>query len=153
VVYNRHVQKPMKLGHIVLRVRDLERSKRFYTGILGLRLTGEIEGRMAFFAAGEDSHDLAVMAIGDQAAPPEPDRVGLYHFAYQVASAAELKDWYRHLKANGVTIVGSTDHGVSQGIYFLDPDGNELELSYEVPPDQWPRDANPFAGDAPLDLE
>jgi catechol-2,3-dioxygenase len=147
------VLKPTKLGHIVLRVRDLERSKRFYTRVLGLRLTGEIEGRMAFFAAGEDSHDLAVMAIGEQAPSPEPDRVGLYHFAYQVASAAELKDWYSHLKANDVTIVGSTDHGVSQGIYFLDPDGNELELSYEVPPEEWPQDANPFAGSAALNLE
>ena len=145
--------KPTKLGHIVLRVRDLERSKAFYTQVLGLRLTGEIEGRMAFFAAGEDSHDLAVMAIGEEAPPPDPGRVGLYHFAYQVASADELKQWYHHFREHGVTIVGSADHGVSQGIYFLDPDGNEIEVTYEVPPEQWPQATNPYAGATPLVLE
>jgi catechol-2,3-dioxygenase len=145
--------KPTKLGHIVLRVRNLERSKRFYTRVLGLRQTGEIPGRMAFFSAGADSHDLAVMAIGEGAAPPQPDRVGLYHFAYQVATAEELSDWYRHFQTENVTIVGTADHGVSQGIYFLDPDGNEIEVTYEVPPEQWPTEANPFAGTRPLVLE
>ena len=142
--------KPVRLGHIVLRVRDLERSKRFYMEVLGLRQTGQIEERMAFFSAGEDSHDLAVMAIGSEAPPPDPGRVGLYHFAYQVASADELEDWYAHLKAHGVQIVGTTDHGVALGIYFLDPDGNELEVTYERPPSEWPEDVNPFAGDSPL---
>ena len=145
--------KPTKLGHIVLRVRDLERSKRFYGGVLGLRQTGEISGRMAFFAAGEDSHDLAVMAIGANAPGPDPQRVGMYHFAYQVGSPEELRRWYQHLKEQGVAILGSTDHGVSQGLYLADPDGNEIELTYEVPPDQWPKGANPFAGNKPLMLD
>jgi catechol-2,3-dioxygenase len=142
--------KPVRLGHIVLRVRDLERSKRFYTEVLGLRQTGEIEERMAFFSAGQDSHDLAVMAIGSEAPPPDPHRVGLYHFAYQVASASELEDWYAHLKAHDVQIAGTTDHGVALGIYFFDPDGNELEVTYERPVSEWPEGVNPFAGDAPL---
>lgn len=144
--------KPTKLGHIVLRVRDIERSKRFYTEILGLTLTGELPGRMAFFAAGEDSHDLAVMAIGPEAPPPDPRRVGMYHFAYQVASREELSDWRRHLEANGVPILGSADHGVSLGLYLADPDGNEIELTYEVPKDQWPEGANPYATARPLPL-
>src|SRR5688500_14344213 len=130
--------KPTKLGHIVLRVRDLERSKRFYTEVLGLRQTGELPGRMAFFAAGDDSHDLAVMAIGANAPAPDPNGVGMYHFAYQVGSSDELRQWYRHLQERGVPIHGSADHGVSQGLYLSDPDGNEIELTYEVPPDQWP---------------
>jgi catechol 2,3-dioxygenase len=145
--------KPTRLAHIVLRVRDLERSKRFYTEVLGLEQTGQIEQRMAFFSTGVDSHDLAVIALGDDAPPPDPARVGLYHFAYQVASADELKQWHRHLQAHGVEIVGTTDHGVSQGIYFLDPDGNELEVTYERPRDEWPQDTNPFAGNAPLKLD
>ena len=145
--------KPTRLAHIVLRVRDLERSKRFYTEVLGLAQTGQIEERMAFFSAGAGSHDLAVLALGDEAPAPDPRRVGLYHFAYEVASPNELNQWHRHLKAHGVEIVGTTDHGVSRGIYFLDPDGNELELTYEVPAEQWPTDRNPFAGDAPLDLD
>ncbi|MPZ50753.1 MAG: VOC family protein [Dehalococcoidia bacterium] len=145
--------RPVKLGHIVLRVRDLERSKRFYTDVLGLRQTGQIEERMAFFSCGQDSHDLAVIAIGPDAAPPEPGRVGLYHFAYQVATAEELGDWHAHLKSQAVTIIGTTDHGVALGIYFLDPDGNELEVTYEKPASEWPQDVNPFAGDAPLNFE
>jgi catechol 2,3-dioxygenase len=145
--------RPVKLGHIVLRVRNLERSKRFYTQVLGLSLTGEIEGRMAFFAAAGDSHDLAVMALGADAAPTEANRVGLEHFAYQVASEAELKAWNRHFRAADVTVLGSTDHGVAKGIYFLDPDGNQIEVTYEVPRDQWPAGVNPFAGETPLSLD
>jgi catechol 2,3-dioxygenase len=145
--------KPTRLAHIVLRVRDIERSKRFYTEVLGLTQTGQIEQRMAFFTAGAGSHDLAVVALGDEAEAPDPRRVGLYHFAYQVESREELKRWHRHLRAQAVPIIGTTDHGVSQGIYFLDPDGNEIELTYELPPEEWPKDRNPFAGDAPLDLD
>jgi catechol-2,3-dioxygenase len=144
--------KLAKLGHIVLRVRDLERSKHFYGEILGLKQTGEIAGRMAFFSAGEDSHDLALMAIGPDAPGPDPHRVGLYHFAYQVRSREELSQWLTHLVNNDVNVVGSADHGVSMGIYLTDPDGNEIELTYEVPREQWPDVSNPFATSRPLRL-
>lgn len=145
--------KPTKLGHIVIKVRDLERSRRFYTDVMGLRQTGVIEQRMAFFAAGNDSHDLAIMAIGEEAPGPEGGRVGLNHFAYQVENESDLRDWYAHLQAHDVRIVGTTDHGVAKGIYFLDPDGNQLEVTYEVPLSEWPADRNPFAGDEPLKLD
>ncbi len=141
-----------KLSHLVLRVRDLERSKSFYADVLGLPLTGEIAGRMAFFSAGPDSHDLALMAIGKDAPGPDPRRVGMYHFAYQVASFEALREAYWHLLDQGVQIVGSANHGVSMGLYLQDPDGNEIELTYEVPRAQWPSSANPFAGAAPLDF-
>lgn len=141
-----------KLGHIVLRVRDLERSARFYTDVLGLRKTGELPGVMAFFStqANADSHDLALMQLGPEAPDPDPTRVGLYHFAYQVESEEALAQAYRTLREAGVPIVGSADHGVSKGIYLLDPDGIEVEITYEVPPERWPKDANPFAGTRPL---
>ena len=142
--------KPKKLAHIVLRVRDLERSKAFYTDVLGLRQTGEIPGFMAFFSAGEDSHDLALMRLGPDAPGPDPQRVGLYHFAYAVERPEDLEGAYRHLKEKGVPIVGSADHGVSMGIYFRDPDGNEIELTYDRPREEWPKEANPFAGTKPL---
>ena len=145
--------KPKKLGHLVLRVRDLVRSEAFYTDVLGLRVTGRIPGRMTFFSSGEDSHDLAIARLGEDAPGPDPLQVGLYHFAYQVNTADELKAWHWRLKENGVRIVGSADHGVSHSLYFLDPDGIEVELTYEVPPDQWPKDRNPFAGREPLALE
>ena len=141
-----------KLGHIVLRVRDLERSERFYTEVLGLRKTGEVPGLMAFFSAqpNPDSHDLALMRLGPDAPDPNPRAVGLYHFAYQVESEKALAEAYRALREAGVPIVGSADHGVSKGIYILDPDGIEIEITYDVPPERWPKDANPFAGTKPL---
>lgn len=144
-----------KLGHIVLRVPDLERSTAFYSDILGLRKTGEVPGVMAFFAAqgNADSHDLALMRLGPDAPGPAPDRVGLYHFAYQVESEEALAEAYRTLQEAGVPIVGTSDHGVSKGIYILDPDGIEIEITYEVPRERWPKDANVFAGTKPLVLQ
>jgi len=141
-----------KLGHIVLRVRDLQRSERFYTQVLGLRKNGELPGLMAFFSTqgNPDSHDLALMQLGPDAPAPDPQRVGLYHFAYQVADEAALAEAYRALREANVPIVGTADHGVSKGIYLLDPDGIEIEITCEVPPERWPREANPFAGTKPL---
>ena len=141
-----------KLGHIVLRVRDLERSTRFYTEVLGLRKTGEVPGVMAFFSAqsNPDSHDLALMRLGPDAPDADSRRVGLYHFAYQVESEEALAEAYKTLREAGVPIVGTGDHGVSKGIYLLDQDGIEIEITYEVPPERWPKDANAFAGTKPL---
>ncbi len=141
-----------KLGHIVLRVRDLQRSERFYTEVLGLRKTGEIPGLMAFFStqSNPDSHDLALMRLGPDAPGPDPQRAGLYHFAYQVASEEALAEAHRVATEAGVPIIGSADHGVSKGIYLLDPDGIEIEITYEVPPERWPQEDNPFAGTRPL---
>jgi catechol-2,3-dioxygenase len=141
-----------KLGHIVLRVRDLARSERFYVEVLGLRKTGEIPGIMAFFStqSNPDSHDLALMQLGPSAPDADPQRVGLYHFAYQVGSEEALAEAYRALREANVTILGSADHGVSKGIYILDPDGIEIEITYDVPEAERPRDANAFAGNRPL---
>jgi catechol-2,3-dioxygenase len=141
-----------KLGHIVLRVRDLARSTRFYTEVLGLRKNGEIPGVMAFFSTQDnpDSHDLALMQLGPNAGDADPQRVGLYHFAYQVASEEALAEAYRTLRDAGVPITGTGDHGVSKGIYILDPDGIEIEITYDVPPERWPEEANVFAGTKPL---
>jgi catechol 2,3-dioxygenase len=141
-----------KLGHIVLRVRDLERSGRFYTDVLGLRQTGEIPGLMSFFTtqSSSDSHDLALMRLGPDAPDLNPRAVGLYHFAYQVESEEALAEAYRALQDAGVPIVGTADHGVSKGIYILDPDGIEIEITYEVPRERWPEGVNAFAGTKPL---
>jgi catechol-2,3-dioxygenase len=128
-----------RLGHLVLRVRDIERSEQFYTEVLGLKVMGKRPGRMVFFSSPEAtlSHELACMAVGPDAPGPEQDRVGLYHMAWQVDSVEELEQFDLHLKEHQATIVGYGDHGVSVGIYFLDPDGNEIECYYELPPDQW----------------
>jgi len=140
-----------KLGHIVLRVRDLERSKAFYTDLLGLRPMGEIPSVMAFFStqSNADSHDLALMRVGPNAPDAPAQAVGLYHFAYQVESEDALAKAYMTLREAGVTIVGTGDHGVSKGIYILDPDGIQIEITYEVPRDQWPTEGL-AAGTKPL---
>jgi catechol-2,3-dioxygenase len=141
--------KPKQLGHLVLRVRDLDRSERFYTDALGLDVTGKIADRMVFMSAGEPSHELALMSVGPDAPGPEKDRVGLYHFAWEMESFEDLKKLYAELKDKAVPISGIGDHGASLGVYFSDPDGNELEAFYELPREQWPPEGA-FSGKFPL---
>jgi catechol 2,3-dioxygenase len=133
-------------------VRDLERSERFYTDVLGLRKTGGIPGMMSFFStqSNPDSHDLALMRVGPDAPDPDPRGVGLYHFAYQVESEEALREAFEALRGAGTPIVGTADHGVSKGIYILDPDGIEIEITYELPPDRRPQGAEAFATNRPL---
>ena len=87
--------KPKQLGHIVLRVRDLERSEQFYSDVLGLHVTNKRPGQMTFMSAvDESSHELALVPVGDDAPGPEDSRVGLYHFAWQMDSFDDLKRFY-----------------------------------------------------------
>jgi catechol-2,3-dioxygenase len=141
-----------KLGHVVLKVRDLDRSEAFYTGVVGLVVTGRMPGRMVFFAVpgNEDSHDLAIWKVGPDAAGPMARQVGLFHVAWQVERPEELEPLYRALVARGVTVHGTTDHGANESVYFEDPDGNMLEFTYERPRAEWPAEKNPFAGRDPL---
>ena len=145
--------KPKKLGHVVIKVRDLDRSESFYTDVLGLNVTTRIPGRMVFMsAAGDASHELAIMSIGTDAPGPEVSRVGLYHFAWQMESLDDVRRLHRELKDKGVNIAGIGDHGISLGVYFFDPDGNEIEAFYELPRREWPEE-NIFAGSFPGSLE
>ena len=131
--------KPKRLGHLVLRVRDLDRSEQFYADVLGLETTGKIPGTMVFMsAAAESSHDLALMSVAPDAPGPEQNRVGLYHFAWEMESFRDLKNAYQEMKQKGVEIAGIGDHGISMGVYFFDPDGNEIEVFYKLPRDRWP---------------
>ena len=146
--------KPKRLGHVVIRVRDLARSQQFYTDVLGLQVTTTLGDRMAFLsAAGDSSHELALMAIGEGAPGPEADRVGLYHFAWEMESFEDLQRLYGEMKEKNVNVGGIGDHGISIGVYFFDPDGNEIEVFYEPPKDQWPQDGELFNGKFPGDLE
>lgn len=145
--------KPKRLGHLVLRVRDLARSEQFYTDVLDLGVTARVGDAMVFLsAAGNSSHELALMAIGDESPGPQPDRVGLYHFAWEMGSFDDLQKIYQELRAKKVDIVGKGDHGISLGVYFLDPDGNEIEVFYELPRDMWPED-DIFMGSFPMKID
>ena len=132
-----------ELGHVVLYVRDVERSVRFYRDVLGWRQLGPAEGDsrlpMAMFSGGRTHHELLLIEVGDQAAPiPSGRRVGMYHFGLKVGdSDDELRAALTRLGEAGVPVLGATDHGVTHSLYIADPDGNEIELYIDVPGVSW----------------
>ena len=146
---------PKQLGHLVIKVRDLERAKDFYTRVMGLTVTEERPGRMIFMSANTDmSHELAIVSVGDEAPGPEDGRVGLAHMAWQMESFEDLKEMYQRLKDNDIRIKRVSDHGVSLGVYLLDHDDNELEVYYELPKSQWVKENdNLFGATFPWKLE
>jgi catechol-2,3-dioxygenase len=141
-----------KLGHVVLKVRDLDRSEAFYTSVLGLVVTGRMPGRMVFFAVpgNSDSHDLGLWKVGPDAASQTPRQVGLFHVAWQVEREEDLRAFHDALLARGVPVMSTMDHGANLSVYFEDPDGHTLEVTYEKPRETWPAGQNPFAGREPL---
>jgi catechol-2,3-dioxygenase len=134
-----------ELGHIVLYVRDIERSARFYRDVLGWRQIMPEPGQTASFAAafsapgGRTHHELLLIEVGhDAAAQPAGRRVGLYHFGLKVGdNDDQLREALTKLQEAGVTIVGSSDHTVTHSLYIEDPDGNEIELYVDVPGVDW----------------
>jgi catechol-2,3-dioxygenase len=134
--------KVAELGHVVLYVRDLERSRRFYGDVLGWQQVAQMGGQAAVFSSGRTHHELLLLEVGDDAAPvPEGRRIGLYHFGLKIGeSDEELRDALDRLKAEGVSIVGTADHTVTHSVYILDPDGNEIELYIDVQPPVWRED-------------
>lgn len=119
---------------MVLKVRDLERSGRFYSEVLGFRKVADFAGRMAFFTAtGDNHHDLALMEVGPSAPEPHPAAVGLYHVAIRLEDEDAVRAAYRRLLEAGADVVGASDHGVSRSLYLRDPDGIEIELYADVP--------------------
>ena len=128
-----------RLNHMVLYVRDVERSKAFYRDVMGFNVTTERPGRAAFLRAnGSDNHhDLGLFNIGPDAEPPtKGERVGLYHAAWEVATIEDLARAREELQAAGA-LVGESDHGNSLSLYAKDPDGNELEVFWMVPREEW----------------
>jgi catechol 2,3-dioxygenase len=138
-----------ELGHIVLYVRDIEQSSRFYREVLGWRqvLPDPAEGSripMAMFSApgGRTHHELLLIGVGhDAAAVPEGRRVGLYHFGLKIGdSDDELREAATRLREAGTPILGASDHTVTHSLYIADPDGNEIELYIDVPGVDWVAD-------------
>ncbi len=117
----------MRLGHVHLKVRRLERAIAFYRDVLALALVERVPGQYAFLSFGDAHHDLALQGVDEDAPAPLPQGVGLYHSAFEVGSPAELLAALDRLEAAGVPCVG-VDHGISWAVYFNDPDANGVEV-------------------------
>jgi len=148
-----------ELGHLVLYVRDLERSIAFYRDVLGWRQIQSPDGPTirfpaAAFSSGRTHHELLLIEVGEDAQPlPRGRHLGLYHFGLKVGdSDDELREALRHVQQAGVTVVGMSDHTVSHSLYIQDPDGNEIELYIDVPGVDWTDPAAVLAPVRPLAL-
>lgn len=128
-----------ELGHIVLYVRNLERSRHFYGEVLGWKQIATMGGMAALFSSGRTHHELLLLEVGETATPvPGGRRVGLYHFGLKVGETDdELREALETLRREDVPIIGMTDHGVTHSLYIADPDGNEIELYIDVQPEIW----------------
>ena len=124
------------IGHVLLRVTDEEESKRFYRDVLGFRIAEQDpEHGGVFMTLGDGFHtiDIAQHPAPKDSSRPQPGQLGLAHIAFKVASHAALRDAYTHLLKSGVEIQRAADHVCQRSIYFADPDGNGLEIYYEMP--------------------
>jgi len=145
------------IGHVHLKVSDLDRALDFYVGVLGFELQQRHGDQAAFVSAGGYHHHIGLNTWESKGAPPPPrNTTGLYHVAIRYPDRKTLADAFRRLLAAGIRIDGATDHGVSEAIYLRDPDENGIELYRDRPREEWPR---PVDGDgvamfnAPFDLE
>ena len=145
-----------RIGHVHLKVADLERALGFYCGVLGFQLMQRYGTQAAFVSAGGYHHHLGLNtweSLGGT--PPPPGHTGLYHTAILYPTRSDLADALRRLLTAKVPLDGASDHGVSEALYLRDPDGNGVELYWDKPKAQWPRtpSGNLAMVTHPLDLQ
>jgi len=129
------------IGHVHLKVADLDRSLAFYCGVLGFELQARMGDQAAFVSAGGYHHHLGLNTWESKGgSPPPPGTTGLYHVAIRYPSRAALGDALRRLAGAGIRLDGASDHGVSEALYLRDPDQNGVELYRDRPESEWPRD-------------
>jgi catechol 2,3-dioxygenase len=144
------------IGHVHLKVSDIDRSLAFYRDILGFDVTQRIGDQAAFISAGGYHHHLGLNTWESRGgSPPPPGTTGLFHVAIRYPDRANLGDALRRLVQARWPIEGATDHGVSEAIYLRDPDGNGVELYRDRPETEWPRSTEGGVAmhNAPLDLD
>jgi catechol 2,3-dioxygenase len=152
----RSIHSGVRIGHVHLKVSDLERAIQFYRDVLGFELTQRFGRQAAFLSAGGYHHHIGLNTWESQGgSPPPAGTTGLYHLAILYPTRAELADALRRLMKAGVELEGAADHGVSEALYLRDPDGNGVELYWDRPMEEWPRTAEGELAmySRPLDLE
>jgi catechol 2,3-dioxygenase len=133
----------VRIGHVHLKVADLERSLAFYCGVLGLELMLRLGDSAAFISAGGYHHHIGLNTWESKGgSAPAPGTTGLFHLALLYPTRATLADALKRLIAAGIQLDGAADHGVSEALYLRDPDGNGVELYRDRPREDWPVDAN-----------
>ena len=137
-----------RIGHVHLKVANLERALDFYCGVLGFELMQKYGTQAAFVSAGGYHHHIGLNTWESQGGnPPAPGTTGLYHLAILYPTRGDLADALKRLVANGVQLDGASDHGVSEALYLRDPDGNGIELYWDRPKAEWP-----FSADGKLSM-
>lgn len=150
------VDPDVRIGHVHLKVADLERAVAFYRDVIGFKITQRYGLEAAFLSAGGYHHHIGLNTWESAGGkPPPPGTTGLYHVAILYRTRAELAAALRRVLEAGIPLEGASDHGVSEALYLRDPNNNGVELYWDRPREQWPRDAD--GGMAmftrPLDLE
>jgi catechol 2,3-dioxygenase len=143
------------IGHVHLKVADLERALAFYHGVLGFQITARYGSQAVFLAAGTYHHHIALNTWESAGGSPPPrGSTGLYHTAIRYPTRAALADALRRLERAGIPLDGASDHGVSEALYLRDPDQNGVELYRDRPEAEWPRapDGSIAMGILPLNL-
>jgi catechol 2,3-dioxygenase len=137
----RPIHPDVRIGHVHLKVSNLDRALRFYCGVLGFEIIQRFDSSAAFISAGGYHHHIGLNtweSLGGS--PPPSGSTGLYHLAILYPGRPELADALRRLIAAKVPLDGASDHGVSEALYLRDPDENGVELYWDRPRDKWPRD-------------
>ena len=143
------IDQRVDIGHVHLKVADLDRALGFYNGVLGFEIVQRYGKEAAFVSAGGYHHHIGLNTWESRGGlAPAPGTTGLYHFAIRYPDRATLGDALRRLDAAGISLDGASDHGVSEALYLRDPDGNGLELYWDRPRSEWPR-----AEDGTLQME
>jgi len=137
---SRPIAPGVRIGHVHLKVADLERALAFYVGVLGFELMQRYGAQAAFVSAGGYHHHIGLNTWESRGgAPPPPGTTGLYHVAILYPDRPALADALRRLVEAGIPLDGAADHGVSEALYLRDPDGNGVELYRDRPEAEWPR--------------
>ena len=156
IAMGKGIDRRVCIGHVHLKVSDLERSISFYVGVLGFEVMQRWGAQAAFLSSGDYHHHIGLNTWESKGGhAPVPGTTGLYHLAILYPDRASLGDALRRVRDASIPLDGASDHGVSEALYLRDPDGNGVELYRDRPREQWPRaeDGSLMMGSAPLDLD